>query len=237
LDGVHRVTLVDPDTAERSAVVHGSDPSEVRPAKWSSAEVQFLREQLTKHREVLVGHWTDDTIYPGSRVTKTPDQPASHGQCGVSSAWLLRRLGRSWRSDAYYCVGDVLFGDGEPDVAEFHCWVEIGDESSAERLVVDLTCDQFEALGDVSVLCEERGSLMDRSIRYEASSRRRFKELRDDSVWGRYKVLDQAISRTWLKSLCSLPLRVIPFVHARDRGLGSVTEGAVGAQSTEARAA
>lgn len=230
------MTLVDPGTAERFAVDHDSpdsDPSEVPPASWSSAEVRLLEAQLTKDREVLASHWTDATIYPSFKATRTPDQPASHGQCGVSSAWVLRRLGRPWRSAAYYCVGDVLFSEGEPDVAKFHCWVEIGDESSTKRLVIDLTCDQFQALRDVSVLIEDHGTLMDRSIEYKASSRRRFKELRRDSVWARFKVLDQATKPTLLETL----LKAMTFGPDRGRRDQCDVGSSVESRSTEATVA
>lgn len=229
------MTIVDPSAALRFAAVPDSpdsDLSELPPVSWSSADVRLLKEQLTKYREVLASNWSDDTIYPSFRATKGPDQPASHGQCGVTSAWVLRKLSRAW-PQAQYCVGDVLFGEGERDVAEFHCWVEIGHASSTERLVIDLTCDQFEALRDFEVLCEDHGSLMDRSIEYKASSRRRFKELREDSVWGRLKVLKRAMRPTFLKTVRKA-MTLGPDRSRRDQG---AVESAIGSQSTEASAA
>ncbi|MGW6275869.1 hypothetical protein [Kribbella sp. NPDC055071] len=198
------MTLVDPSTTENLVVDHVSPtsaPSAVPPVGTPSAEVLRLIEELTRHREVMTSHWSDDTIYPGFRATKTDDQPESHGQCGVSSAWLLRRMTRSWRSQARYCVGDVYFTAGERSVEKFHCWVEIGDESSPERLVIDLTSDQFKAFNGESLVCEEHGRLISRSIEYRASSRRAFKQLRGDSVWGRFKVLDRSMKPTPLQKL------------------------------------
>jgi len=209
----------------------------VHPLSWSSEEVSLLEKQLTKRRKVLARHWTDDTIYPSFKATKTADQPASHGQCGVSSAWVLNWLSESWRSAAYYCVGDVQFSADERDVAKFHCWVEIGDESSTRRLVIDLTCDQFQAFRGVSVLIREHGSLMGRSIEYKASSRRRFEELHGDSVWARFEILEDAMRWPWLKTLYRLPRRAVPFGSRRDRRVESVVESPVGSQSTEASAA
>lgn len=178
-------------------------------------------------------------MYPGFRATKTAERPASHGQCGVTSAWLLARLGEPWRAAARYCVGDVLFGgaNGERDVEKYHCWVEIGDESSAQRLVIDLTCDQFRAMKGVSVLVEDLDNLMHLSIEYQASTWWRFDELRGDSVWARLKVLDQATSQTWIKTLRTLPRKAIPFALYRGRRDQSDDGGSLGAQSAEVHAA
>jgi hypothetical protein len=168
-----------------------------------------LNKQLIKHRQILTQAWSPATIYPHLEMPLRPDASVSTGQCGVSSAWLLRRMSWSLRFRASYCIGDVLFGEDEHDDAKFHCWVEIGNASSARRLVIDLTCDQFEKFRNTPVLCEPYLNLVDQSIQYKAASRMRFKDLRKDSVWDRFKVLDEATSRAWLKALRGFPRKVM----------------------------
>jgi hypothetical protein len=214
---VHGVTLVERAAAETLPADHGSPdvnlsdavpvaPARSRPVMPDLALV-LLRWTLKKSRRRLARHWDDTTRHP--RTPWLPGDPQSVGQCGVSSAWLMPRLRRSRRSQARYCFGDISFG-ADKDVAEFHCWVEIGDEASPRRLVIDLTFDQFdqfsrfEKLRDRSVLCEYYGDLTDRSIEYKAKSRRSLEELRGDSVWDRYKALDQATSPVWRKAFRSL---------------------------------
>lgn len=180
-------------------------------------------------------------MHPSFKTAESPAQPASVGQCGATSAWLLRRLSWSWRFQANYCFGDVFFGGGEHGVAEFHCWVEIGTESSTERLVIDLTCDQFdqfEMFRDRLVLCEPYRNLAARSIEYKAVSRRRLEELREDSVWNRLVVLDEATSRWWLKAFRSLQRKTMMTFRSRPViAQHQVSSGAAGSESTEATAA
>ncbi|MEU4193874.1 hypothetical protein AB0E69_18385 [Kribbella sp. NPDC026611] len=167
-------------------------------------------------------------------------QPDSVGQCGVSSAWLLHRLAWPARRNARYCFGDVLFS-GSDEIAASHCWIEIGRESSARRLVIDLTFVQFdqfsrfEKLRDRAVLCEYYEDLTERSIEYKAVSRRRFKELRSDAVWPRYQILKRATSPAWRKAVRSFYLtRMAPWfrsltIHQRVSGAfgaGAIQYGA-----------
>jgi len=247
------VTLVDRPIAERSALGPDSpdaSPSAVLPVNRSAVRtaqgrrVRRLNRKLNRHRVVLARAWSEATIHPSFKTAESPARPASVGQCGASSAWLLRRLSRSWRFEASYCFGDVFFGGGEHGVAEFHCWVEIGTESSAERLVIDLTFDQFdefdqfEMFRDRLVLCEPYRDLTARSIEYKAVSRRSLEELRDDSVWNRLEVLDQATSRAWLKVLRSLHRRTMMTFRSRPViAQHQMSSGAAGSESTDATAA
>lgn len=180
-------------------------------------------------------------MHPSFKAARSPARPASVGQCGASSAWLLRRLNRSRRLQVSYCFGDVFFGGDEADVARFHCWVEIGAESSSDRLVVDLTFDQFDQFAmfkDRQVLCEPYRALAAWSIEYRAVSRRSLKELRDDSVWNRLEVLDQATSRAWLKALRSLKRRMMMTFRSRTVvAQRQISSGTAGSESTEATAA
>ncbi|MFD3402486.1 hypothetical protein ACFWUU_17500 [Kribbella sp. NPDC058693] len=243
------MTLVERAAAELSPADHGSpetDLSDAEPAAVSHSRpavsglrLGLLRWTLKKSRHRLARHWNDTTRHP--RTPRLPGDPSSVGQCGVSSAWLIPRLRRSWRSQARYCFGDVRFG-ADKDVATFHCWVEIGDEASPRRLVIDLTFDQFdqfrrfEKLRNRPVLCEYHGDLTDWSIEYKANSRRSLEELRGDSVWDRYIALDQATSPVWRKAFRSLHQAMA----VRSRSVTTqqqASSGAAGSESARSTAA
>ncbi|MGZ0146363.1 hypothetical protein ACXJJ3_04780 [Kribbella sp. WER1] len=153
------------------------------------------RRRLHVYRAALSLEWSDSTVHPDFHAR--PDLPASAGQCGVSSAWLLlRALPWYLRIQARYCVGDVVV-DGR--TLEFHCWIEIGVPVWPGRWIVDVTCDQFELLADHDVVCDRHSSLVERSIEYRATSRQSARQLRSDPVWGRAQVLSQGMSR-WFGS-------------------------------------
>ena len=162
------------DSAERDPLVADED----------------LYRLLLGYRQQLAAVWSDATIHPSYLDESSVGQPISRGQCGVSSAWILWKLGERFRSmtEATYCYGDVFDG-GTGEKFEFHCWLEFG--RSAERLVVDVTCDQFKVLHDTPVLFERHDRLMDRLIEYRADSRRSFDELSEDHVWERFETLQQ----------------------------------------------
>jgi len=151
-----------------------------------------LYRLLLGYRQRLAEVWSEETIHPSYLDEQPADRPASRGQCGVSSAWILWKLGERYRSmtGATYCYGDVFDG-GTGETFEFHCWIEFGGEGSAQRLVADVTSDQFKVLHDTPVLLERHDQLMDRSIEYRADSRRSFDELREDHVWSRFEALRQ----------------------------------------------
>jgi hypothetical protein len=198
------VTILDGAATEEPVVDRGwplPGPGGAVPSKW---EVQRLQRDLEKYRAVLAGAWSDETRHPSFTETSTPGQSLSVGQCGASSAWLMRRLRESWPAEAQYCFGSILLPQAE---VKFHCWVELGEESSATRLVIDLTCDQFKefrGLREHTVLCESYGALAVQSIQYQAQSRRNLHELRTDPVWPRLEALERATS---LQSDLGLPRR------------------------------
>ena len=147
---------------------------------------------LLGYRQQLAEVWSDVTIHPSYLGDEMADKPVSRGQCGVSSAWILWKLGESYRSmtGATYCYGDVI-DHGSGETFEFHCWIEFGDEASAQRLVADVTSDQFKVLHDTPVLLEPHDQLTERLIEYHAVSRWSFEELREDHVWSRFETLRQ----------------------------------------------
>ena len=159
--------------------------------------VAFLRvwqlsKRLRAYREVLTEAWSDNTSYQRTSHGLRSATPRSVGQCGVSSAWVIRQFGWSFRRRARYCVGDVVFHGSGGSRSELHCWIEYGNASSTKRLVIDLTCDQFEPMRNRPVLCASYKSLIDDSIEYNALGRMRFRELQKDDVWARYQLLVMA---------------------------------------------
>ncbi|TDO45252.1 hypothetical protein EV643_11325 [Kribbella sp. VKM Ac-2527] len=120
----------------------------------SRSERDALFDALRYYRNQLQDAWSDETIHESFRSASGEQAPASRGQCGVSSAWLVERLRADDRSlKLSYCYGDVLSTVDDTPVLPRHCWVEIGDEDDPGRLVVDLTGDQAESLRDYPVLC------------------------------------------------------------------------------------
>lgn len=202
--------------AEVMPAINGGDPAPSAEGARDAAtrpqirywRVRRLMKQLDEYRLVLAPAWSINTVHPWYPVT--PDKPASHGQCGVSSAWLMRRLSWSWRIRARYCHGDILFDNGESGKADFHCWIEIGRSSSSRRLIVDVTCDQFEVFRNILVLCERHGGLVRRSIEYKATTRMRLKELEGDDVWSRLRCLEEVTGGPPRRAIITATTRHVP---------------------------
>jgi hypothetical protein len=154
---------------------------------WFSAQ---LRRRLYAYRAALAEEWSESTIHPD--FAPDPGLPASSGQCGVSSAWLLHALPWLLRARSRYCVGDIIVGN---QTLQFHCWIEIGSPTSPDRWVVDLTCDQYELLSDRSVVCDRHSTLTALAIQYKALLRLTARELKHDPVWCRTEVLATGMSR------------------------------------------
>ncbi|TCC05143.1 hypothetical protein [Kribbella soli] len=156
-----------------------------------------LSKRLRGYRDVLAKTWSEVTCYQPSLQSLQSSTSPSFGQCGVSSAWLIPRLSWHQRLRATYCVGHVIFDDGRRGTSAAHCWVEIG--SSTRRLVIDLTFDQLGHPDPRQVLCAPHQRLLDESIDYQSEGRMRFRHLRADDVWQRYKILVDAtaVRRDW----------------------------------------
>lgn len=105
-----------------------------------------LRPILTGYRAQVQAAWSPATAHPDFEG-KAGD-PA--GQCGVTSAWLQRRLAEDHGVETVYCVGYLA----TPSMwkSSNHCWLETADE-----VVVDLTADQYSGLPPVT--CETYGHL------------------------------------------------------------------------------
>jgi len=117
-----------------------------------------LRPILAAYRAQVQQAWSAATAHEGYEG-KAGD-PA--GQCGVTSAWLQRRLLEDHGIDAAFRGGHVLV-TGVSTGAD-HCWLEIGEGS--DRVVVDLTADQFSVLRPWPVVCSTHADLRDQGIDY-----------------------------------------------------------------------
>lgn len=167
-----------------------------------------LSRQLPGHRDALTQVWSLETIYPGSDPCPQPDRPASYGQCGVTSAWLIQQMSWLRRLRAEYCVGHIDFDRGRQR-SEVHCWVEIGSSNSAKRWVIDLTFDQFGHRRSKPVVFARHEHLVKQLIEYKAQARIRPRKVREDDVWGRYELLRAATDELW-KSRKAKPGKLTP---------------------------
>ena len=119
-----------------------------------------LRPILTAYRRQVEKAWTKATAHPdydGADVSPV-------GQCGVTSAWLQRRLREDHGIGSTFCGGHVwLFNRC---VADDHCWLEIGD--GPHRTVVDLTASQIRGLESWEIVCSTECALPGGVIFYRA---------------------------------------------------------------------
>jgi hypothetical protein len=153
---------------------------------------RVLERQLPGYRSMLEGAWSADTAHP-SYAREFADNPGPRGQCGVASVWLARELRTRFGIEATYCYGQLDVDIPGVQPVAHHCWIEIGPESDASRLVVDLTCDQATGL-DRQTLCEMHKDLASEGIRYGAVYRFRLDELKRDRVWFRFLELDDSMA-------------------------------------------
>lgn len=169
-----------------------SGVSRTKADSWWS---QRLRKRLYDYRVALSAEWSESTVHPAFSVGR--GRPASAGQCGVSSAWLLHQLPLPLRSRARYCIGDIRV---HSQTLPSHCWIEVGRAGSSGRWVVDLTCDQYELLSDRAFICDRHDRLADLEIEYRAMVRLSAGELRADPVWRRTQVLAKGMTRSFDRS-------------------------------------
>jgi hypothetical protein len=117
----------------------------------------------------------------------------SHGQCGVSSAWLVETLAAAHVREVSYCVGDVYSMD-EPGHVELeqHSWVEF--LNGGDRLVVDLTADQSGSLRAHPVVCGWHDELRtELRVDYRPKHRMTPLQLQYDPVRTRLAILNQLL--------------------------------------------
>ena len=132
-----------PTDAYLSAAPRDNDLPDIRSEQW--------HDQLRRYRKLLEAAWSRTTIH-SSYLANQPVGPASRGQCGVSSVWLIQELRRNFKVEATYCYGDLIFTTGSSAPVSHHCWVEIGPENDPNRIIIDLTFDEADQLDDPGTL-------------------------------------------------------------------------------------
>ena len=151
---------------------------------------------LDEYRERLeTKGWSSDTMHRDFRAQRPADAAPSHGQCGVSSFWLIEKLQVDHGLEAVYCYGDVLSAEDRSPIVARHCWVEVGGADDPDRVIVDVTWDQVRGLTRDSVLREPHGDLMTHeSVDYAARIRLSRDDLSADaSFWDRFILLKEAL--------------------------------------------
>lgn len=144
-----------------------------------------LRPILYGYRKQLEAAWSPATAhedYEGKQGDPT-------GQCGVTSAWLQRRLAEDHGIATTYLTG--VFHAVDDESAAIHCWLEI---DGYESTVVDLTADQFPRLRHAPVVCRTYPDLFRDGIDYQAEQWMNADELLADPVQARLSILTKAIS-------------------------------------------
>ncbi len=149
--------------------------------------VRDLRPILEAYRTEVQPHWSPATAY--AAFPSRPGEP--DGQCGVTSAWLLRRLAEDHGITALFAEG-TAYHLGDDDELD-HCWLEIGD--GWNRIIVDLTADQIDGLRDRPIVCATSAELCGELISYIPKQRLTAEQLAADPIQGRLAVLALEVGR------------------------------------------
>jgi hypothetical protein len=149
---------------------------------------------LANYRDLVSEAWGPATIHRRFTEQAAQGGPASLGQCGVTSAWLIVVLAEVHGVRANYCYGDVLsFPDPARSLRD-HCWLEVAESGDSGRTIIDLTCDQSQTFSGVSVLCSSFGAICDEyGVAYTPKARLTIDELDKDEVQPRLRNLVKAV--------------------------------------------
>lgn len=155
-----------------------------------------VEERVTEHgmsgvfdyvfagRKVLERAWDSDTMYQG--IVPSLDDPASRGQCGVSSVWLSRRLS-DLGVNTLFTEGRIHLGDMTAE----HVWVEVRDVSD-EPLIADIASDQYQNLLGAKIHVGRYGH--DTGISYEPLTHFEPYDIPRKKLMARYALLEANIN-------------------------------------------
>jgi hypothetical protein len=149
-----------------------------------------LKAQLGVFRDTLESGWSAESIHPDYEFARR----SPVGQCGPSSAWVVRELAKRFGIEAEFCCGDVVStGDAARSLPD-HCWVEVADLEAPGRYIIDITSDQIEYFRDERFLVAKHDDLRSDDINYVAQGRATASQLPQEPVWHRLEILDRAIA-------------------------------------------
>ena len=143
-----------------------------------------LRPILAAYRAEVEPHWSAATAHPD--YEGAAGSPV--GQCGVTSAWLQRRLAEDHGLEVRYCGGHVWFTDQL--IGGNHDWLEIG--VGPDRIIVDLTANQMKDMTPWPVVCETDRVMRSGGFCYVAH---RWPTTEELSVQDRLAILTEAVGR------------------------------------------
>ena len=147
-----------------------------------------LHPILTAYRTRIQPAWSKATAHPS--FEGADGSPV--GQCGVTSAWLQRRLREDHGISAMYCLGSVQTAGG---FHRDHCWLDIPDLwaplATNSRVVIDLAGGQY---GLMPVICGFIGELARLNFIHYIAERRLTEEQVRDPLTSRLALLEGALS-------------------------------------------
>lgn len=155
-------------------------------------------DELGNHRARLSGAWSDQTRYDGTPEPFVDQTSESRGQCGVSSAWLIKQLIEHVdEATLFYCYGHVYRAGTRSALLSAHCWVEVGLAAEPDRYVIDLTGDQIQPLRSHPVLCLPHDEVLEQLGVDYAADRARLapRDVAQDLVQPRLLVLEANLAR------------------------------------------
>jgi hypothetical protein len=144
-------------------------------------------------RQDLERAWDGRTRY--AKAVYGPDDPASKGQCGVSSAYLADRL-ETAGYEVVFCEGDAFFEVEDTSVGtiDHHCWLLLpaGEGNSKKGItrdvIVDITADQAPG-HQTAIIHETEAALRERGIFYVARKSRPGTEVDNAGLVNRLDIL------------------------------------------------
>lgn len=137
-----------------------------------------LRPILAAYRKQVEPAWSAATAHPD--YEGKPGDPT--GQCGVTSAWLQRRL----RED-HGIETAIRF------LAWSHCWLETVEPGDAYPVVIDLTANQWPQTEKWVVVCDEFTDLVRQDLLYVYIQSLTHEQLLADPVQERLALLTEAV--------------------------------------------
>jgi hypothetical protein len=181
----HKVSQID-------RIIH-IEESDYRSEAAAPASMELLtqlrvRRLLGGYRDVVEAAWGPDTAYPGYVHMDTQPSRDPSGQCGVTSAWLQETLWHRHGILSVLCRGRLSFDQRDIQAVPDHCWLEVGDRSSPDRVIIDITGDQARGFTR-RIVCDTVRRLAAEGIHFAAMDCFQLDELETNRVMPRLRRL------------------------------------------------